>query len=83
MKPSIIFASAVVLALTSCGPDPMKVETSPNGANAYLIATVDGCRLWSVEGIYFARCPEGAVNTKWEQQQGKTTVTKYTVGGSQ
>lgn len=79
-------AAVSLLALASCGQDPMKAETSPNGATAYLIATVDGCRLWRVwdgHDVYFARCPEGAVTTKYERQQGKTTVSQFTVGDSQ
>jgi len=76
-------AAFSLLTLASCGQEPMKAETSANGATAYLIATVDGCRVWRVwdgVNVYFARCPEGAVTTKYERQQGKTTVPQYTVG---
>jgi hypothetical protein len=81
IKHGAVFLS--LLALASCGQEPMKAETSANGATAYLIATVDGCRVWRVwdgVSVYFARCPEGAVTTKYERQQGKTTVPQYTVG---
>lgn len=79
-----ILALVVALALAGCN-DAMETQTSANGAEAKLIAEVDGCRLWRVyDGsyVYLARCPEGASGTQHDVSCGKNcTEPQFTVPG--
>ncbi len=74
----------VLLILSSCSPDPIVTADSGNkDVTADLIARVDGCNIWRIyaaRSVYFARCPEGARTTQWEEQQGKTSQTMFTLG---
>jgi len=75
MKPIVITLAALLLA--SCDVQPsgrQPIVDSPNGASARFMGTVDGCRLWNVDGgtFYFANCRGGATSTGWSRQSGKT-----------
>lgn len=70
-----ILVLSSLLALAGCN-EAMDVQVSKNGAEAKLIAEVDGCRLWRLNDgwrdVYVARCPEGAVGVQHEVSCGKS-----------
>ena len=79
----IVAVIGLCVALAACEPPIRGVdaETAPNGFNAELLGTVDGCRIWRIKDwryVYFARCPEGAVDTAASYEEcttsGKTTT---------
>lgn len=74
----------LAFALAGCEQTPpiSKAPTGRGQGEAWLIAEVDGCRIWQLSGpVYFARCPEGASSMVWEQKEGKSTRTRHTVAG--
>lgn len=64
------------LLLAACGAEPIGTgETKNPEVKAYLLAEVDGCRIWKVydkdwDRFYFARCPDNQT-TAQTQSCGK------------
>lgn len=51
---TILTLAIATVVLAGCGPKPMATETSSNGAEAQLIAVVEGCNVYRLyDGRYF------------------------------
>lgn len=75
-----ILAICALLLLAGCDDTPTPglrhIADSPSGyGDARFMGTVDGCRLWSVNGgqFYFANCRGGVTSAHWSRMVGKVT----------
>lgn len=84
MHTKLAFCLMGMLMLAGCGQDAMQVERSQNGAEAQLIAVVEGCRLWRVydgNRVYIAVCDGKSADVQSRVSAGKNgTRPQYTVG---
>lgn len=80
----ILVGALLFVSLAACDvSEPMQQQTSANGTTADLIAVVDGCNVWRINGefhaVYMARCPEGAAPMQNTVTSGKTTRIQQTI----
>ncbi|PZU95508.1 MAG: hypothetical protein DI527_00435 [Chelatococcus sp.] len=87
MRALTLFAAFAGLALAGCEKDPVATQQTDNPEIvARLLATVDGCRLWSVSTgerkVYLARCDAASSRVEWQETEthfypcGKSTCTQ-------
>ncbi len=89
----VLLGALFVVACADLTEEQKQQETEKrverNNGKTRLLAIVDGCRIWEVyneDGTnpFFARCPEGAVDT-FESHKGgyknRDTIKNFTLGG--